>query len=363
MEKIRPSRRPPNFKPRHTTQVPPSKEDAKELDKRIENTGVRIYSDGSGYRGRIGASAVLYENGVRKKTVKYSLGPDTEHTVFEGEAIGALMGIHLANQSTLARSGTVPVSISLDNQALIASLNNQKPRPSHTIIDWIHDAVEGANEDVAEALEFIWVPGHRGSRGNEAADEAAKKAAEGETSSRKDLPKNIRKLKEIPVSSAAVKQRLTKDMDRDWTRDWIKSPRYRRFRRFEKKNRGSRYEKLAGRLRRNQMSALTQLRTNHIPLNFYLHRIKRAESADCPHCPGMIEDVDHLLFTCNNYAHARQALRDKLGRKASSSRHLLSTEEGTKSLMRYLQQTKRFERSLGTLWKREDEEGQEDEEA
>jgi ribonuclease HI len=363
MEKIRPSRRPPNFKPRHTTQVPPSKEDAKELDKRIENTGVRIYSDGSGYRGRIGASAVLYENGVRKKTVKYSLGPDTEYTVFEGEAIGALMGIHLANQSTLARSGTVPVSISLDNQALIASLNNQKPRPSHTIIDWIHDAVEGANEDVAEALEFIWVPGHRGSRGNEAADEAAKKAAEGETSSRKDLPKNIRKLKEIPVSSAAVKQRLTKDMDRDWTRDWIKSPRYRRFRRFEKKNRGSRYEKLAGRLRRNQMSALTQLRTNHIPLNFYLHRIKRAESADCPHCPGMIEDVDHLLFTCNNYAHARQALRDKLGRKASSSRHLLSTEEGTKSLMRYLQQTKRFERSLGTLWKREDEEGQEDEEA
>jgi ribonuclease HI len=362
MEKIRPTRRPPNFKPKHSAQVIPGKEEATEHDRRIENSGVRIYSDGSGYKGKIGASAVLFENGVKKKTVKYSLGPDTEHTVFEGEAIGVLMGIHLANASVLARSGTVPVSVSLDNQALIASLNNQKPRPSQAILDWIHDAIEGINENVAEALELIWVPGHKGSRGNEAADAAAKEAAEGETSDRKDLPKAIRKLNEIPVSSAAVKQRLTKALDRDWTQEWTKSPRFRRFRTFEKKNRGTRYEKLVGRLRRNQMSALTQLRTNHIPLNFYLQRIKQVENADCPHCPGSIEDVDHVLFTCRNYIHARQTLRNKLGRKASSYRHLFSSEEGIKSLMEFLQRTGRFERSLGILWKREDEEGQEEEE-
>jgi hypothetical protein len=190
---------------------------------------------------------------------------------------------------------------------------------------------------------------------------AAKEAAQGETSNRKDLPKSIRKRNKIPVSAVAGKQRLTKALDRDWSMDWTKSPRYRRFRTFEKRDRGTRYEKLVGRLRRNQMSALTQLRTNHIPLNFYLHRIKRTDSADCPHCPGTTEDVDHILFTCKNYMQARQVLRNKLGRKAFSSRHLLSTEAGAKSLMEFLQHTRRFERNLGTLWRREDEEGQQDE--
>jgi ribonuclease HI len=356
MEKIRPTRRPPNFKPSHSTRVSPDKESAAEHDKNIENSGVRIYSDGSGYKGGIGAAAVLFENGIRKKTLKYSLGPDTEHTVFEGEVIGVLLGIHLANASALARSGSVPVSISLDNQATIASLNNQKPRPSQTILDWIHDALEKCNEDVAEALEIIWVPGHRGSRGNEAADIAAKEAAEGETSNRKDLPQVFRKRKETPVSAAAAKQMLTKEMGRAWTLEWTKSPRYRRFRHFEKKDRGTRYEKLVGRLRRNQMSVLTQLRTNHIPLNFYLHRIKRVDNADCPHCPGVTEDVDHVLFTCRNYLQARTTLRNKLGRKAFSSRHLLSTEAGIKCLMEFLQHTGRFRRGLGELWRREDEE-------
>jgi hypothetical protein len=110
------------------------------------------------------------------------------------------------------------------------------------------------------------------------------------------------------------------------------------------------------------MSALTQLCTNHTPLNFYLHRIKRADNANCPHCPDTIEDVDHVLFACKNYIQARQTLRNKLGRKALSSRHLFGTIEGIKSLMEFLHNTRRFEQNLRELWKREDEEGQEDEE-
>jgi ribonuclease HI len=293
----------------------------------------------------------------------YTVGPDTEHTVFEGEAIGVLMGLHLADTSAMARNGA-PVSINLDNQAVITSLSNQKPRPSQTILDWIHDALEEFDEDVLDALELIWVPGHSGSRGNEAADKAAKRAAEGETSSRKELPRCIRKRGVVPVSVVAANQKLTKSLDRAWTALWIKSPRYQKFRRFEKKDRGTRYESLVGKLRRNQMSALTQIRTDHIPLNYYLHRIKKAESADCPHCPGITEDVNHLLFTCRNYDQARQVLRNKLGRKASSSRHLLSTRPGIRHLMEFLQHTRRFERTLGGLWRQEDRdrEGEEDEE-
>jgi ribonuclease HI len=362
MEKVGPTRRPPNYEASHKQRIDDSKEAAMEHDGRIEGAGVRIYTDGSGYKGNVGASAVIFEDGIRKKTVKYTLGPETEHTVFEGEAIGVLMGLHLASKSALARSGRAQVSINLDNQAIITSLKNQRQRPSQTVLDWIHDALEDLDEDIAEVLEFIWVPGHSGSAGNEAADEAAKSAAEGHTSDKKEIPKRIRKHNGIPVSIVAVKQKLTKDLDRNWTEEWIRSPRYHRFRRFATKERGMRYEKLVGRLRRNQMSILTQIRTDHIPLNFYLHRIKRSDTAECPHCPGIVEDIHHLLFVCNNYAQARQRLCYKMGRNAFSVRHLLNTSTGTKRLMEYLQQTRRFERTSGGLWRKEDKEEESEEE-
>ncbi|KIM22692.1 hypothetical protein M408DRAFT_47261, partial [Serendipita vermifera MAFF 305830] len=154
---------------------------------------------------------------------------------------------------------------------------------------------------VAERIELKWIPGHMDARGNEAADEAAKEAAMGESSRKKTLPQQLRASAGIPVSVSALRQKLTKDTNTAWTNEWSESPRYPKFRKFDKKGRGTKYEKLVGKLRRNQTSILTQLRTNHVPLNFYLHRIKRVESADCPHCPGIIEDIDHVLLNCGNY--------------------------------------------------------------
>ena len=355
VEEIKQYRRPPSFEPLHATRIDPDKKAALTHDKENENTGVRIYTDGSGYGGHIGASAVLYENGVRKRTLQYTLGPDTEHTVYDGEAIGVLMGVKLASTSRLARTDNTPVTISLDNTAVIISLNNQDSRPSHAILDWIHDAIEELDEALADKLQVTWVPGHAGSRGNEAADEAAKQAAQGTSSRRSDLPAQIKGRKGLLAGTSAIRQKLTREARKAWTAEWTKSPRYRGFRRFEKGERGGRYEHLISRLRRNQMSIVTQLRTNHIPLNFYLHRIKKAESTDCPHCPGITEDVQHYLFACKNYAQARESLKARAGRNAFSIRHLFSTRDGVKHLLEYVHDTRRFERTLGGLWSPEDQ--------
>ncbi|KIM20835.1 hypothetical protein M408DRAFT_81451 [Serendipita vermifera MAFF 305830] len=221
---------------------------------------------------------------------------------------------------------------------------------------------------MAERIELKWVPGHMDARGNEAADEAAKEAAMGDSSEKKKLPKQLRASDGIPVSVSAMRQKLTKDTSKAWTDSWTESPRYPKFCKFEKKGRGTNFEKLAGKLRRNQMSILTQLRTNHVPLNFYLHRIKRAENADCPHCPGIAEDVDHVLLNCSNYIQPRQTLQTRAGRKAASKRHLLSDKKGVKHLLEFLHGTRRFEKVFGTLWsekdakEREEESGEEDEE-
>ena len=161
--------------------------------------------------------------------------------------------------------------------------------------------------------------------------------------------------KKLATSASAAKQTITAASKQAWSRAWKSSPRYRYFRSFEDRDKGGRYEKLVARLRRNQMSVITQLRTKHIPLNFYLHRIKKADSPHCPHCPGITENIRHLLFDCRNYTRAREVLKGKAGREAFSTRHLLSTEEGVGHLLEFLQGTRRFERIFGTLWSPDDE--------
>ena len=211
------------------------------------------------------------------------------------------------------------------------------------------------SERVVKKLEIIWVPGHMGSRGNEEADNAAKQAAMGETSKRRDLPTEISGCKRIATSPSAAKQRITTAAKRKWTKAWKDSLRYSYFRSFENRNRGNGYEKLVAKLRRNQLSVITQLRTKHIPLNFYLHCIKKADSPHCPHCPGVTENIRHLLFDCGNYTRARETLKAKAGREALSIRHLLSTAAGVGHLLEYLQGTRRFENIFGKLWSKEDE--------
>ena len=58
---------------------------------------VRVYSDGSGFKGGIGASALPYINEQLVKVLRAHLGSSLEHTVYEAEGVGLLMGLHLLN--------------------------------------------------------------------------------------------------------------------------------------------------------------------------------------------------------------------------------------------------------------------------
>jgi len=212
MEKISPVRRPRNFTQIHRTRIFSDKEEALSLDRAIQDTGTRIYTDGPGYKGGIGAAAVLYENGKRKADLRYHLGPASEHTVFEGEIVGVLLGLKLAARSRLARNTTSDISISLDNTAVLAALNDQNAKPSQYLLDWVHDMLESMDDDISERIVLGWIPGHPGSRGNEAADIEARKAAEGDTSPMDTLPACLRL--QIPVSLAAKRHSLMSELQR-----------------------------------------------------------------------------------------------------------------------------------------------------
>ncbi|KZP26413.1 hypothetical protein FIBSPDRAFT_732370, partial [Athelia psychrophila] len=131
-ETITPIRRSRNCIVPHNTHIEGSKEDALRVAQQVNGTApVRVYVDGSGCKGGIGASAVRYEG-----------------TIHNGEAVGIIMGMHLLLNFT--RQLTGPTIIGCDNQAVIRGLNNQQSHSGHHLLDHIHKLEEQlhAKQDV-----------------------------------------------------------------------------------------------------------------------------------------------------------------------------------------------------------------------
>ncbi|KAJ6497189.1 hypothetical protein C8R47DRAFT_972758, partial [Mycena vitilis] len=151
------------------------------------------------------------------------------------------------------------------------------------------------------------VPGAEGVEGNETVDTEAKKAAEGD--------------------STGLKHRI-REFDRDLPRNAAALKAARRILKF-----------YASRPRR-QRSLITQLRTDHIGLNKYLHRIKAVDSPLCVR-RRVPETVDHFLLTCRRYLPARHNLRREI-KKPLSLRTFLGDPANTTHLMNYVTASGRF---------------------
>ncbi len=77
-----------------TISIPASKE-ASITEDNVARESVKIYSDGSAFKGKVGAAAVLTCPGHPHKILHYHLGLETEHTVHEAELIGTVLALHL----------------------------------------------------------------------------------------------------------------------------------------------------------------------------------------------------------------------------------------------------------------------------
>ncbi|KIM27278.1 hypothetical protein M408DRAFT_71511, partial [Serendipita vermifera MAFF 305830] len=94
---------------------------------------------------------------------------------------------------------------------------------------------------------------------------------------------------------------------------------------------------------------LTQIRTNHLPLNTYLHRIKKIDNPACQRCLESDEDLRHFLFTCPAYRGARLKLQRALKRSSENLEILLADEKGVKHLLTYVHETGRFKQTYLSL--------------
>lgn len=82
---------------------------------------IKIYSDGSGIDNKVGAAVLIRRGQQQPKTLRYHLGSTDDHTVYEAEAVGLTLATQLLSMED---DITFPVSIFVDNQATIKSIDN-----------------------------------------------------------------------------------------------------------------------------------------------------------------------------------------------------------------------------------------------
>ena len=162
---------------------------------------VQIFTDGSRINGGVGAAATLYREGKEVRSLHKHLGPEEHHTVFEAELVGILMGMHLA----LEEKSEHGITICVDNQAAISTTTMAKQMAGQYLVKATQDILTCATKQHRDCdITLRWIPGHKGIEGNERADDEAKLAANGKSSSLTDLPQLLKKM--LPISKTALSQ-------------------------------------------------------------------------------------------------------------------------------------------------------------
>ncbi|KAG2007055.1 FMN adenylyltransferase [Coprinopsis cinerea AmutBmut pab1-1] len=153
--------------------------------------------------------------------------------------------------------------------------------------------------------------------------------------------RGIEKNGELPTSAGAAKAEAKAKARKEWGEEWERSKRRNRMKEIGELDELLKFGIRTKKLKRHEISAVVQIRTGHIPLNQYLHRIGKAETATCS-CGRGAETPKHYVMECPNYRHERHDMRLELRHKARDWKYICGTEKGMKELAKYIGRTERL---------------------
>ena len=324
-----------------TIKIADSRKDSIDWEKK-DTADFKIFSDGSGMDGGIGAAAVLYtkERLTSIGHLKAFLGPPTKRNTYEAEVIGAILAVWLL--SGCPETEGKRVSLYIDNQSVLASLSNPKATSGQHLIRHL---ILLANS-LACILSMHWISSHSKVRGNEKVDELAKEAASGRSSARAKLPQILRD--PLPTSASATKQAFHNKMKTKWDVIWEKSDRSRRMEDIDDDFPFNGFRRRTYLLSRRQASFMVQTRCGHIPLNSYLHRVNKSDTELCQSCLEAEdnlhnrETVKHFLFECPSLSQEREELVAKIGRSHLNICDIMQNADYMSALATFINRSGRF---------------------
>jgi ribonuclease HI len=292
----------------------------------------RLYTDGSGYQGGIGAAVYPAYPYRRNEARLCNMGTDDDATVYAAELRAIEMALEVIKErfnddnewrDCLAKSGVV---IFTDNQATLRAIQNPRMPSGQVYLEGCLRLLEWCNDKIQ--VELRWVPAHEGIPGNEAADMYAKEAAtttetnihdtnanantNANTNDNTNVNTNVNHNRSIRLAAAAsksVKRESTIAWEKAWTKGGSKRTA-RRTRRMIEVPSKSNLTYWKG-LRKATTSVLIQLRTGIIGLAEYLSKIKRSDSPRCQ-CDLGNQSVKHVLLECPLLKELRSEMVEEL---------------------------------------------------
>ncbi|MBW0515027.1 hypothetical protein O181_054742 [Austropuccinia psidii MF-1] len=264
-----------------------TKEKAKELiasqvERLIEDGALTFFTDGSLIPGKGGGAAVLLANdGTELRTY---VGHVNLLTNFDTELIALHLCIDMINTRIENGSNPKGIAIFCDSRTAIESIAlPQRSNPSQVLIVKLHNKLKNWNPNCP--IRLLWCPGHSNVPQNERVDQLAKEAAQTQQiSEHTQQTISISKLKQhkkyqlmTPPPLTPAKQLQIK----------FKTP-------------APLIIEALDNLKKGLAATIHQLRTGHVPLNDYLHRIKQTEKPICKTC-NTLKTPSHYLIICKNF--------------------------------------------------------------
>jgi ribonuclease HI len=334
IETIKPHPFPPWWSPPFTIEVEGNKKTAKakhDATQHEEHT-LRIYTDGSGIDGHVGAAAFCPNT---MQTESQYLGSEEEHNVYTAETTAFELAANIANTSPPAFTKCV---IYADSQAAIKGISNPNKQSGQGVLISAINKIELLVNTRNMRTEIKWIPGHKDITGNETADKAAKQAAKSKGED-PTIPKSTHKSLKS-ARSVLIKRAITHDWSASWKSRTHDAKQLRRITNKPNVTCGIKLYKAIN--TRHQAAQLARLRTGHCSLNQFLHRFGFEDSPMCECGNDAIENVQHYLLHCPRYERQRAKLAKEVGIGGMWIEKLLGYPEMIQSTLEYIKETRRF---------------------